>query len=106
MENVSKDLTILSKYMEDGLIVPCVFKEYKLHNIQIALDELKQQGGKCKQSLCNFRFCQFFLYCIYIMGFSNTFPVNDVIGHIGGMMKTRIKKKSFRGKIVINLENM
>jgi len=47
MENVSKDLTILSKYMDDGLIVPCVFQEYKLHNIQNALDELKQQGGKC-----------------------------------------------------------
>jgi hypothetical protein len=46
MENVSKDLTILSKYMDDGLIVPCVFQEYKLHNIQNALDELKQQGGK------------------------------------------------------------
>ena len=51
MENVSQDLSILSKYMDDGLIVPCVFKEYKIYNIQKALDELKQQGGRCDLGL-------------------------------------------------------
>jgi hypothetical protein len=54
----------------------------------------------------NFVSPYFFYISFLYLGLSNTFFVNDVIGHIGGMMKTNIKKKPFRGKIAINLENM
>ena len=32
MKNVSKDLTALAKFIDEGLIAPCVTKEYKLHD--------------------------------------------------------------------------
>ena len=37
MATYGSDLTILAKYIDEGLIVPCVYKEYKLHDVQNAL---------------------------------------------------------------------
>ena len=45
MATYGSDLTILAKYIDEGLIVPCVYKEYKLHDVQNALNHLKMHGG-------------------------------------------------------------
>ena len=73
MKSVSKDLTALAKFIDDGMVAPCVTKEYKLHEIETAINHLKYQGG-----------------------------------HTGGLdysSSNTGEKKSFRGKIAINLMN-